>query len=377
MGMTRSVRAGALATLVVALWSSRTFRIASQRPGAAAMFRCSVRPCPGWGRRSRSTRSCAPPSRCRFSRGCSGPAACWSRAVPSRPSSHGGAHERRRSSTTGTGGAAPLAPPIVMLCDETLRDGLQSPSVRTPSIAQKIRILHLLDRIGIDTTDIGLPGAGPHVVRDVERLAREIVEAKLEDPRELRGAHRRQRHRADRRDLAAYRPADRVLLLHRLQPRSAGTRRTGPSTTCSAAPRRPIALRGQAGPRGDVRHRGHHALGSRDAAAAVPTAIRAGASRLCIADTVGHATPAGARAVVRFARRVIDGCGRPETSASTGTATATAAWARSTAWRRSKRAPRACTAPSWARRARRQHAARPAAGEPGADGVGRARSRHV
>ena len=43
------------------------------------------------------------------------------------------------------------APSRVMLCDETLRDGLQSPSVRAPSIAQKIRILHFLDQIGIDT----------------------------------------------------------------------------------------------------------------------------------------------------------------------------------------------------------------------------------
>ena len=70
-------------------------------------------------------------------------------------------------------------PPVVMFDDETLRDGLQSPSVRTPSIDQKIRILHLIDAVGIDTTDLGLPGAGPHVVGDVERLAREIIDAKL------------------------------------------------------------------------------------------------------------------------------------------------------------------------------------------------------
>ena len=73
----------------------------------------------------------------------------------------------------------PPKPPIVQLNDETLRDGLQSPSVRAPSIDQKLRILHLLDRIGIDTAAIGLPGAGPHVVRDVERLAAEIVECGL------------------------------------------------------------------------------------------------------------------------------------------------------------------------------------------------------
>src|SRR5882757_6910472 len=35
--------------------------------------------------------------------------------------------------------------------DETLRDGLQSPSVRSPLIEQKVAILHLMDRLGIDT----------------------------------------------------------------------------------------------------------------------------------------------------------------------------------------------------------------------------------
>ena len=63
--------------------------------------------------------------------------------------------------------------------DETLRDGLQSPSVTDPSIDDKIRILHYMNDIGIDNADIGLPGAGPHVQRTVERLAREIVDQKL------------------------------------------------------------------------------------------------------------------------------------------------------------------------------------------------------
>src|SRR5687768_9758597 len=73
----------------------------------------------------------------------------------------------------------PAAPREVMLDDETLRDGLQSPSVRCPTIDEKVRILHLIDALGIDTANIGLPGAGPHVVRDVERLAREIADARL------------------------------------------------------------------------------------------------------------------------------------------------------------------------------------------------------
>ena len=63
-------------------------------------------------------------------------------------------------------------------CSWTTRrscDGLQSPSVSAPTIDQKLKILHLMEELGIDTADIGLPGAGPHVVRDVERLAREIA----------------------------------------------------------------------------------------------------------------------------------------------------------------------------------------------------------
>jgi len=66
-----------------------------------------------------------------------------------------------------------------MLTDETLRDGLQSPSVKDPTIEEKIEILHLMDSLGINHLDLGLPGAGPRAVADVERLAREIVTAKL------------------------------------------------------------------------------------------------------------------------------------------------------------------------------------------------------
>ena len=76
-------------------------------------------------------------------------------------------------------GTREAQPRTVMLDDETLRDGLQSPSVRCPTIDEKLRILHLIDRLGIDTANIGLPGAGPHVVADVERLAREIATERL------------------------------------------------------------------------------------------------------------------------------------------------------------------------------------------------------
>jgi 2-isopropylmalate synthase len=73
-----------------------------------------------------------------------------------------------------------LRPPgPVLLTDETLRDGLQSPSVRDPSIEQKIEILHLMESLGITSLDLGLPGAGPRAVEHVTALAREIVAHKL------------------------------------------------------------------------------------------------------------------------------------------------------------------------------------------------------
>src|SRR5204862_4568428 len=63
--------------------------------------------------------------------------------------------------------------------DETLRDGLQSPSVCEPQVEQKLELLHLMQALGIDTADIGLPGAGGTHAAGVERLAREIAEQKL------------------------------------------------------------------------------------------------------------------------------------------------------------------------------------------------------
>ena len=66
-----------------------------------------------------------------------------------------------------------------MLNDETLRDGLQSPSVLDPPIEKKIKILHLMDALGIDSVNLGLPGAGLRARADVLRLAQEIASAKL------------------------------------------------------------------------------------------------------------------------------------------------------------------------------------------------------
>ena len=66
-----------------------------------------------------------------------------------------------------------------LLNDESLRDGLQSPSVRDPSIEEKVEILHLMEALSINMLDIGLPGAGPRAVAHCEALAREIGRARM------------------------------------------------------------------------------------------------------------------------------------------------------------------------------------------------------
>lgn len=73
----------------------------------------------------------------------------------------------------------PAFPLHVEFDDETLRDGIQSPSVKDPTIEQKLELLHLMNSLGITTANIGLPGAGLRAQEDVARLAQEIVDDKL------------------------------------------------------------------------------------------------------------------------------------------------------------------------------------------------------
>jgi 2-isopropylmalate synthase len=74
---------------------------------------------------------------------------------------------------------APLTTKKIEFVDETLRDGIQNPSVVDPPIGDKIRLVHLMDELGITVADIGLPAAGPRACEDVESLARSIFEGKL------------------------------------------------------------------------------------------------------------------------------------------------------------------------------------------------------
>src|SRR5687768_11702272 len=194
--------------------------------------------------------------------------------------------------------------PRVMLDDETLRDGLQSPSVRCPDIDQKIRILHLIDSLGIDTADIGLPGAGPHVARDVERLAGEIAAAGL----------------SVKANCAARTHVNDII------PIADAVQRTGvPIECCTFIGSSPIrqftegwtldwllrnteeAITFAVKEGLEVMHVTEDTTRANpDTLRAIYTcAIRAGARRVCIADTVGHATPMGAAAVVTFVTQVV------------------------------------------------------------------------
>ena len=199
-------------------------------------------------------------------------------------------------------------PARVLLDDETLRDGLQSPSVRCPTIDEKLRILHLIDRLGIDTVNIGLPGAGPHVVRDVERLAREIVEQRLAVTANC----------AARTVIADVTPVVEV------------SQRVGlPIECCTFIGSSPLRQFAEGWAIDQLLKLTEDAITfavreglpvmyvTEDTTRADPdtlrrlyaTAIRAGARRVCVADTVGHATPAGAAAVVRFVAEVVAECG--------------------------------------------------------------------
>jgi isopropylmalate/homocitrate/citramalate synthase len=199
-------------------------------------------------------------------------------------------------------------PGTVLLDDETLRDGLQSPSVRCPTIDEKLRILHLIDRLGIDTADIGLPGAGPHVVRDVERLAREIADQRLEVEANC----------AARTLIADIRPIAEI------------SQRAGiPIECCTFIGSSPLRQYAEGWTLDQLLKLTEEAITfavgeglpvmyvTEDTTRADPdtlralysTAIRAGARRVCVSDTVGHATPHGAAAVVKFIGSVVAECG--------------------------------------------------------------------
>lgn len=198
-----------------------------------------------------------------------------------------------------------------MLDDETLRDGLQSPSVTDPPIEAKLRILRLMEALGIETADVGLPGAGPRAEADVEALCREIAEAGL----------RIRPNCAARTVIQDIEPIVRI------------SQATGiPVEACVFIGSSPIRQYAEGWDEEFLLKQSADAIGyciehelpvmyvTEDASRARPEtirklygeAVRCGAQRVCVTDTVGHATPEGTAKLLGFIREVLDEAGGRE-----------------------------------------------------------------
>lgn len=209
---------------------------------------------------------------------------------------------------------APMAPPAVArveLDDETLRDGLQSPSVRQPSHEESVAFLHLLPSLGIRSADLGLPGAGARAATEVEMLCREIVAARLAvKPNCAARTTRADVHAV--LDIAQHVGcAVEIAMFVACSPircRVEGwrmetiVRRAAESVAFAVSHGAPVTFVAE-----DSTRTSPEALGR-----LIQAAVRAGAGRVCVADTAGQATPMGALAVVRFVAAELAGVGAPQ-----------------------------------------------------------------
>jgi len=203
-------------------------------------------------------------------------------------------------------GFTPRAP--IQLDDETLRDGIQGPSATDPPIEEKKELLLLMDALGIDTADVGLPGAGPRAVEDVTALSTFIRDRRLK-----------------------IRPncASRTLLQD-VEPIARISQRVGiPIEACLFIGSSPIRQYSEDWTlqtlldhtRESVRFAVKEGLPvmyvTEDTTRAHPDTLRAlytaaiecGARRVCVCDTVGHALPDGVDRLVRHVCSIVESTG--------------------------------------------------------------------
>lgn len=201
-----------------------------------------------------------------------------------------------------------VIPPDVTFFDETLRDGLQNPSVADPRIDAKLELLHLMAKVGIHVADIGLPGSSKRAFDDVLRMCREITDNRL--PLRVACAGR--------------------TVVSDIAPMIEISQRVGiPVEVYAFIGSSPIR---QYAEEWDVE------LIAKRSAEAIDVAVKAGlpvayvtedttrsrpevlarlfevaidhgASRLCLCDTVGHATPDGVRNLIGFTKAIVAGTG--------------------------------------------------------------------
>ena len=187
----------------------------------------------------------------------------------------------------------------VLLNDESLRDGLQSPSVRDPSIEEKIEILHLMEALGINSLNLGLPGAGQRAIAAVTGLAREIAAHRMK----IQANCAARTHENDIRPIAEIVEKTGLVIEAATFIGSSPIRRfTEGWTDDFLLQTTEKAIKYAVSLGLDVMYV------TEDTSRCDPetvkrlyaAAIECGARAICICDTAGHATPMGALALVRF-----------------------------------------------------------------------------
>jgi 2-isopropylmalate synthase len=201
-----------------------------------------------------------------------------------------------------------LIPENVTFFDETLRDGLQNPSVTDPPIEDKLKILHLMDDLGIHGANIGLPGSSPRAFEDVLRMCKEVVDCKMK----IRIAC------AGRTVLSDITPM--IEVSQRVGLPIEAYMFIGSSPIRQYVEQWDLALIAKRSAEAiDVGVKSGLAVAyvTEDTTRSRPevlttlfeTAIDHGATRICLSDTVGHATPDGVRNLIQFAKKVVSGTG--------------------------------------------------------------------
>ena len=192
-------------------------------------------------------------------------------------------------------------PGHVQVNDESLRDGLQSPSVHHPDQTQKVALLHAMSAVGVDVASVGLPAASPRAVTDAAALVKEISDARLR----LRPTAAARTTAADVAAVAevsqragaaveVYAFIGSSPIRHYVEGWDEAFLRKRVTDAAEAARRAGLAF----------------CLVTEDTTRAHPTSLTAlwdaaldgGAGRLCLCDTVGHADPFGVEALVRFTK---------------------------------------------------------------------------
>jgi len=201
-----------------------------------------------------------------------------------------------------------LIPKGVTFFDETLRDGLQNPSVRDPSIEHKLEILHLMDDLGIDEADIGLPGSSKRAFEDVLRMCKEIVDCKMK----IRVACAGRTVVSDITPMVeisqrAGIPVEVYAFIGSSPIRQFAEDWDAESIAKKSAEAIDVAVKAGL----PVAYVTEDTTRSRPEVLSTlfKTAIDHGATRLCLSDTVGHATPDGVRNLIHFTKSIIVGTG--------------------------------------------------------------------